>query len=124
MTFLRLCILVGYYQNVEIRNNFLESIRSYPLLHPRKMLAFSVVVWALFRKSQQSLRYTRLNALNALKAKHGFTHDPRTFNAMSIEVAQEVEANMAEYEFPRLYQFAWISDFLCVIAEHILPGPC
>jgi hypothetical protein len=33
---------------------------------------------------------------------------------MTDEQAQEIENNMAEWEFLRLWQFAWISDFLRV----------
>lgn len=39
---------------------------------------------------------------------------PASWKDMTVEQAQEVESNMAEWEFPRLFQFAWISDFLRV----------
>lgn len=64
-----------------------------------------------FSRAQQKLRFARVDRL---MNKYGFTDDPKSYNNMAMEVAQEVEANMAEYEFPILYQFAWISDFLRV----------
>lgn len=33
---------------------------------------------------------------------------PASWKDMTVEQAQEVESNMAEWEFPRLFQFAWI----------------
>jgi len=33
---------------------------------------------------------------------------------MTVEQAQEIERNIAEFEFPRLFQFAWISEFFRV----------
>ena len=73
---------------------------------------FSVVVFAaLAYTPHQHSRYARINDL---KQKFGFTDDPETWKDMTVEQAQEVESNMAEWEFPRLFQFAWISDFLRV----------
>jgi hypothetical protein len=41
--------------------------------------------------------------------KYGFIEDPETWENMTVEQAQEIESSMAEWEFPRLWQFAWIS---------------
>ncbi|KAK0120092.1 hypothetical protein ONS95_011505 [Cadophora gregata] len=66
-------------------------------------------ILCFWRYFQQKSRYGRINAL---KEKYGFTDDPTSWKDMTVEQAQEIESNMAEWEFPRLFQFAWISDFL------------
>lgn len=111
LSFLGVCGLATYYHNLEPANILLAEVKAYPSLHPWKTLLYACMLCYPFAAVQQKLRYARLDAL---MDKYGFTEDPNTFRKMSIEVAQEVEANIAEYEFPRLYQFAWISDFLRV----------
>ena len=66
-------------------------------------------ILGLWRYTQQKLRYARINAI---KLKYGYSSDPKTYEDMTVKVAQEIEANTAEWDFPRLFQWAWISDSL------------
>ncbi|KAH0563124.1 hypothetical protein GP486_002305 [Trichoglossum hirsutum] len=45
----------------------------------------------------------RFNRLKAIKKKHGFTKDPKTYQGMTVDVAQEIERNLAEWEMPWLF---------------------
>ncbi|KAH7346518.1 hypothetical protein BKA65DRAFT_551425 [Rhexocercosporidium sp. MPI-PUGE-AT-0058] len=76
---------------------------------PASTAAYLATIAALLYTRQQGLRYARINKL---KTKFSFTDDPASFKNMTVGQAQEIERNMAEWEFPRLFQFAWISDFL------------
>ncbi|CZS92774.1 uncharacterized protein RAG0_03286 [Rhynchosporium agropyri] len=69
----------------------------------------SILFTLAIRQIQQNRRYARINKL---KSKFSFNDDPTSWKNMTVEQAQEIESNMAEWEFPRLFQFAWISDFL------------
>ncbi|KUJ12235.1 uncharacterized protein LY89DRAFT_785633 [Mollisia scopiformis] len=109
ISFVGVSALAVYYHYAESADILLADLKAQQSAHPWYSLCSIMLFCYLFRKVQQKLRYVRVYAL---MEKHGFTANASTFNNMSIEVAQEVEANMAEYEFPRLYQFAWISDFL------------
>lgn len=74
----------------------------------------SVYVWYVNRH--------RFDRLNAIKRKYGFTNDPKTYMNMTPDQAQAVERNLAEYEMPFLYEFAWLFDFLRV-SSSLLPYP-
>ena len=93
-----------------------SSAQSYAVSHPLKTIVCVVILGSCFKYLQQKLRFARLNAI---KMKYGFTDNPKTFENMTVDQAQEVERNMAEWEFPRLWQFGWISDFLRVWLSNI-----
>ena len=92
-----------------IGTKFSEASGTDPVTHAKLYkLSATLFVLSFF---QQRDRYKRINKL---KEKFGFTDDPASWKDMTVEQAQEIEGNMAEWEFPRLFQFAWISDFLRV----------
>lgn len=53
-----------------------------------------------FRFFQQRDRYQHIKKL---MERFGFTDDPSSWKDMTVEQAQEIEGNMAEWEFPRLF---------------------
>lgn len=79
------------------------------LAHPYLLVGIPLIgvyVWYVNRR--------RFDRLNAIKQKFGFTDDPKTYVNMTPAQAQEVERNLAEFEMPWLYEFAWLFDFLRV----------
>lgn len=95
-----------------------SSIHVFTFLWPARDTYWStaalLAVAVIFLYTQQQRR--RYRRINKLKKKFGFNNDPVSWKDMTVEQAQEIECNMAEWEFPRLFQFAWISDFLRVCA--------
>lgn len=87
------------------------ALQLWAAANPVTTVGITFFILSVLRYFQQKLRYARLNHL---KMKHGFTEDPETFLNMTVEQAQEVEANLGEWEFPRLWMFAWVSDFVRV----------
>ncbi|KAF2764538.1 hypothetical protein EJ03DRAFT_339718 [Teratosphaeria nubilosa] len=85
-----------------------SAIYHYTVEHPLVAALPLASIAVPLKYLQRKLRYSRLNAL---KWKYGFTDDPKTYEKMTLEQAQEVERNIAEWEFPRLFQFGWLSDF-------------
>jgi hypothetical protein len=57
---------------------------------------------------------TRYSRVNAIKKKYGYTNDPNSFKDMTIEIAQEVEKNLAEWDMPWLFELGWLFNFLAV----------
>ncbi|KAF2171333.1 hypothetical protein M409DRAFT_18448 [Zasmidium cellare ATCC 36951] len=77
--------------------------------NPFKAAGITLSVAVPLKYIQRKLRFARINAI---KWKHGFNSaNPKTWQDMTIEQAKEIEQNMAEWEFPRLFQFGWLSDF-------------
>jgi hypothetical protein len=64
---------------------------------------------------------SRYDRLKAIKAKHGFTKDPKTYQDMTVDVAQEVEKNLAEWEMPWVFELGWLSNFLAVSKSALFP---
>jgi hypothetical protein len=95
----------------EAANATFSSGKGYILEHPMKSATIAVAIGTALKYLQQKFRYARINAI---KKKYGFTDDPSTWEDMTVEQAQEIECNMAEWESPRLFQFGWVSDFLRV----------
>ncbi|MCJ1457883.1 hypothetical protein MMC28_008252 [Mycoblastus sanguinarius] len=56
-------------------------------------------------------RLLRFNNVNNIKYTYGFTDDPLTYQNMTVRQAQIIQSNLAEYEFPLLFEFGWISQF-------------
>src|SRR5437773_5328986 len=69
------------------------------------LVANAYLVWAIS---------SRHNCLKAIKKKYGFTKDPKTYQDMTVDVAQEVEKNLAEWEMPWLFELGWLFNFLAV----------
>lgn len=69
------------------------STRSYALQNPIQAAVIALAIAVPLKYLQQKLRYSRLNAI---KWKYGYTDDPKTWQDMTIEQAQEIERNMAE----------------------------
>lgn len=71
----------------------IASTRSYALQNPIQAALIALAIGIPLKYLQQKLRYSRLNAI---KWKYGYTDDPKTWQDMTIEQAQEIERNMAE----------------------------
>lgn len=70
-----------------------SSIRNYFINEPTKAVLIAVAVALPLKYIQRKLRFSRINGI---KWKFGFTDDPASWGNMTIEQAQEIEANMAE----------------------------
>jgi hypothetical protein len=57
---------------------------------------------------------TRYSRVNAIKKKYGYTSDPASYKDMTIEIAQEIEKNLAEWDMPWLFELGWLFNFLAV----------
>jgi hypothetical protein len=90
-------------------SNFLSSMKPWILTNKFTYFAILISLCAQAKYVQRKLRFRRLKEI---KMKYRFSKDPASYTNMTMEQAQEVERNMAEYEFPHLWQFGWISDFL------------
>lgn len=78
----------------------------------------TVILVAIYMAIVNQLRFRRLNAI---KKKHGFSDDPKSYENMTPDQAQEIEKNLAEFEMPWLFEFSWLFDFLRV--RHDLSVP-
>lgn len=78
------------------------------------VMAVFLVLAGMFITHLKTVRRYRFKNVNDLKKRHGFTNDPRTYMNMTVEQAQEVERNMAEHDFPFLFEFGWIFNFFKV----------
>lgn len=95
-----------------------RGVQDAVLAHPYVLVG--VVLLGLYVGLVNRRRFDRLNAI---KKKYGFTDDPKTYTNMTPGQAQEVEHNLAEFEMPWLYEFAWLFDFLRV-SPRILRVAC
>lgn len=111
---LLMAVLLGAYQNISLASVAIKA-NAFIVKNPIGTTILVIILGKSFKYIQQRLRFNRLNAI---KLKYGYTRDPDTWADMTIEQAQEIERNMAEWEFPCLWQFAWISDFLRVSNTH------
>lgn len=94
------------------------------IYHPRAhrthvpLLNFTILI-SLCAQAKYAQRKLRFRRLKEIKMKYRFSKNPASYADMTMEQAQEVERNMAEYEFPHLWQFGWIFDFLRVSTSSI-----
>ncbi|KAK4506525.1 hypothetical protein PRZ48_000257 [Zasmidium cellare] len=108
-TTLYLTIAALYIAFPDVIKPALSAARQYAAENPLKAASIAVLIAAPLKYVQRKLRFARINAI---KWKYGFdSADPKTWQDMTIEQAKEIEQNMAEWEFPRLFQFGWLSDF-------------
>lgn len=110
-SFLILSALCAYILYPGVGCALYQSTKASVYDQPIRSAFEAVVILNILKYLQRKLRFHRVNAI---KWKYGYTDDPDTWKHMTVEQAQEIENNMAEWEFPRLWQFAWISDFLRV----------
>jgi len=88
---------------------FISAVKDIVMTHPFTTIILIIAIATPLKYLQRKLRFLRLNTI---KMKYGYTNNPESWENMTIEEAQEIERNMAEWEFPHLWQFGWISDFL------------
>ncbi len=103
-TVISIGFLVAYGTHASKGENFF-------LATPITEIILVIVILAPLKYAQVKLRYLRLNNL---KFTLQYTNDPASWEHMTVDEAQYIERNLAEWEFPRLWQFGWISDFLRV----------
>jgi hypothetical protein len=72
---------------------FSTGVSAYIAAKPAKAAVIALSIGVPLKYLQRKLRFARVNAL---KMKYGFTDDPKTYEDMTVEQAQEVERNMAE----------------------------
>ncbi|KAH0536405.1 hypothetical protein FGG08_006730 [Glutinoglossum americanum] len=78
---------------------------------------FLVVVLNLYLSWTITSRFHRLRAI---KKKYNFNKDPRTYEDMTVDVAQQIEKNLSEWEMPWLFEFGWLFNFLASASIPIL----
>jgi hypothetical protein len=110
-SFLAISTLVSYCLRPRIWESAICHLLTFSRQQPLLTTTILVISTRAFICFQQKLRYSRLNAI---RTKYGFTNDPASWEDMTVEQAQEIENNIGEWEFPRLWEFAWISDFIRV----------
>lgn len=86
-------ILLSYLYNPASYKNACLLVRNYIVNEPAKAVLIALAVGLPLKYFQQKLRFARLNAI---KWKNGYTDDPASWEDMTVEQAQEIEANMAE----------------------------
>jgi hypothetical protein len=110
-SFVALCTLASYTTLSELWKSVFSSVTNFASAQPVLSATLFLFTVITLKYLQRKLRYARLNAIIM---KYGFAHDPATWEDMTVEQAQEIENNLGEWEFPRLWEFAWISDFVRV----------
>ena len=74
-------------------------------------LCISVPSWVLI------VRTVRYHRVNKIKRDYAFTNNLASYNGMMPDVAQVVMKNLAEWDFPFVFEFGWISEFFKVSAD-------
>ncbi|KAI9774330.1 MAG: hypothetical protein M1840_004224 [Geoglossum simile] len=64
--------------------------------------------------------FTRYSRVNTIKKKYGYTNDPASYRNMTIETAQEIEKNLAEWDMPWLFELGWLFNFLATASVPVL----
>ena len=63
------------------------------------------------------VRHFRYQRVNTIKKRYGFTDDLESYKDMTPDVSQAVLKNLAEWDFPFVFEFGWISEFFKVRAD-------
>ena len=63
------------------------------------------------------VRHVRYQRVNMIKTRYGFTDKYDSYKAMTPDESQAVLKNLAEWDFPFLFEFGWISQFFKVRAD-------
>ena len=78
----------------------------------------------------------RYRNVKRLMTKYGYNNDFKSYEHMTVEIAQEIYFNLARYDMPFLFEFGWILNFLkvsdifhcagvMIVGPHIYqPLPC
>ena len=56
----------------------------------------------------------RYRNVKRLMTKYGYNDDFKSYEHMTVEIAQEIYFNLARYDMPFLFEFGWIINFLKV----------
>ena len=56
----------------------------------------------------------RYRNVKRLMTKYGYNDDFKSYEHMTVEIAQEIYYNLARYDMPFLFEFGWIINFLKV----------
>ena len=56
----------------------------------------------------------RYRNVKKLMTKYGYNNDFKSYEHMTVEIAQEIYFNLARYDMPFLFEFGWILNFLKV----------
>ena len=56
----------------------------------------------------------RYRNVKKLMTKYGYNDDFKSYEHMTVEIAQEIYFNLARYDMPFLFEFGWIFNFLKV----------
>ena len=56
----------------------------------------------------------RYRNVRRLMNKYGYNNDFKSYEHMTVEIAQEIYFNLARYDMPFLFEFGWILQFLKV----------
>lgn len=98
---------------------FMEPVVQIRLYDIFKKYSYMLLGVAILLSYVALVQYLRFSNVNSLKAKYGFSDDSRSYEHMTVEQAQEVERNLAEWDFPFLFEFGWIIEFLKVCGQSI-----
>lgn len=60
------------------------------------------------------VRHFRYQRVNMIKKHYGFTDDLESYKDMTPDESQAVLKNLAEWDFPFVFEFGWISEFFKV----------
>lgn len=101
---------------------FMEPVVQIRLYDIFKKYSYMLLGVAILLSYVALVQYLRFSNVNSLKAKYGFSDDSRSYEHMTVEQAQEVERNLAEWDFPFLFEFGWIIEFLKVCGQSISEG--
>lgn len=90
--FYLLCLAVSFF-NPRTVAAAAVFVKDYTVRYPVKSAAIFLSIAIPLKYLQRKLRFARINAI---KHKFGYTDDPKSWADMTVEQAQEIEANMAE----------------------------
>lgn len=63
------------------------------------------------------VRHFRYQRVNMIKKHYGFTDNLESYKDMTPDESQAVLKNLAEWDFPFVFEFGWISEFFKVRAN-------
>lgn len=94
----------------EVSSAFFETLaRVGPM--PGFLWLDALVIFLIYFYFVQKYRYRNIHAI---AKKFGFNGYYRSYSQMTLEQAQEVVVNMATQDFPWLFEFGWLAQFIKV----------
>lgn len=82
-----------------------------------KLLVGGMVITSLFSAFNAYVKLVevyRYRNVKRLMTKYGYNNNFKSYEHMTIEIAQEIYLNLARYDMPFLFEFGWIFNFLKV----------